>query len=172
MKKLLPLLVLSFLAGCASQPFQPVPEGYTGPTASVADSYRALSSSKVEFFYVEAIDEHPVDNSRFRSLAANRGRGMTMAPVGQQRDLPADKSVRLALAARTEYAAPILALTREVFQVKGPLEFTPEGGKRYVVKGVLGADRSAVWLEEEGSGKPVGQPIEAQGSAKLGLFDK
>lgn len=163
MKKLLAVLAAALVAGCAGTPYTPVPEGYTGPRVTIADSYRVLSSSKTEFFYVEAVDGNPVPNSRITSLNSNRGNGMLLKPVPVQRELPADRPTTLALVARTEYGAPIMALMREVYQVKGTLDFTPEPGKRYVVRGQLGAAASAVWVEDADTNAVVGHKIEAQG---------
>jgi hypothetical protein len=164
------IAAIALISGCATA-YKPVPDGYTGPTASIKDSFNAISSSKVEFFYVEQVDGHEVANSRFGSLAANRGRGMYMNPVRVERPVPI-KPVTLSIVARTEYAAPILVLTHEVFQVKGNLQFTPNPGKTYVVRGNLGETNAAVWLEEENSREVIGEKIQANGSSKLGLFEK
>ncbi|MBA4108801.1 MAG: hypothetical protein C0487_04315 [Leptothrix sp. (in: Bacteria)] len=172
MKKLLSLLAFAFLSGCASV-YNPVPDGYVGPTSNLSDSFNVVSGSKVEFFYVDQLDGHQVTNSRFASIAANKGRGMSMSPVFIQRAIPANKPLSLLLVARTEYAAPILTLTNAVYQVKGTIDFTPEPNKRYIVRGELGESRSSVWLEEKDSKQLVGKKIELEGSAaKLGFLEK
>jgi hypothetical protein len=76
------------------------------------------------------------------------------------------------IVARTEYAAPILVMTKDVYQVKGVIQLTPEAGKSYVVKGVLNGDASEVWLEDEASQQVIGDKIKPTGSAKLGFFEK
>lgn len=172
MKSSFAMLSLLLLSGCAANAYKPVPDGYAGATANIADSHNAISTSKVEFFYVEKIDGHAVENSRINSLAANRGRGMNMAPVMVQRNVPAAKPTSLDIVGRTEYAAPILSMTNTVYQVKGKIDFTPEPGKRYVVRGELGEARSAVWLEEEASRRLIGNKIEITGPASLGFFEK
>lgn len=73
---------------------------------------------------------------------------------------------------RTEYAAPILALTNAVYEVKGVVEISPEAGKTYVVKGGLSEDHSVVWIEDEATSQVVGRKVEVNGSAKLGFFQK
>ena len=97
---------------------------------------------------------------------------MRMTPVLTQRFIPASKPTSLTIVARTEYAAPILALTHEVFQVKGDIDFTPSPAKRYVVRGKLSEEYSSVWLEDEDTHEVVGKKIEIKGSAKLGIFEK
>jgi hypothetical protein len=171
MKKLTIFLSLLLLTGCATA-YMPVPEGYTGPTSNLSDSFNPISSSQVEFFYVRAVDGHDIDNSLFASRAANEGRGMSMTPVLIQRPIPASKPTSVTLIARTEYAAPILALTNTVFQVKGNLDFTPAPAKRYIVRGKLSEDYSSVWLEDEDTHEVIGKKIEIHGSAKLGFFEK
>jgi hypothetical protein len=88
-----------------------------------------------------------------------------------ERDVPAQPA-SIEIVGRTEYAAPILALTNPVYQVKGVVTFIPEASKRYVVKGVLSADYSAVWIEDMISQQVVGDKVEVNGSAKLGFFQK
>lgn len=171
MKKFIPTIALAFLSGCASV-YNPIPSGYTGPTSNISDSFNVISTSKVEFFYVEKLDEHDLANSRLTSLAANKGRGMYMAPVLVQRTIPASKPTSLTLVARTEYAAPILVLTNPVYQIKGVLDFTGDPGKRYIVRGELKESHSAVWLEDEDSGQLVGKKFEIDGAGKLGFFEK
>lgn len=172
MKNSIAILSLLLLSGCAANAYKPVAEGYAGPIASIADSYNAISSSKVEFFYVDKIDGHTVENSRIKSLAANRGRGMQMTPVTVQHSVPAAKPTTVDIVARTEFAAPILSMTNTVYQVKGKIDFTPEPGKQYVVRGQLGEARSAVWLEEEISHRLIGKKTEIEGPASLGFFEK
>lgn len=127
------LLMLALLSSCAT--YGPsVPVGYTGPTAQIADSAQVHSSSKVDDFYVHKIDGREVKNSRHESIARNQGLGFYMEPHVLDRAVPA-QSVTVEVMGRTEYAAPILALTLPVYQVKGAVTFTPEAGKRYMVKG-------------------------------------
>ncbi len=164
------LLSSSVLTGCAT--YQPtIPEGYNGPRATIKDSVRAHSVSKADFFVVTHVNKNEVENSRTRTHQVNYGRGMYMEPVVLQHEVPA-KATTLSIVGRTEYAAPILAMTNAVYEVKGTVDFTPEQNKTYVVRGDLGKDYSAVWVEEEGSNTVIGQKIEIKGSAELGLFQK
>jgi len=171
MKNTLSLLaVASLLAGCAT--YKPtIPEGYIGPRATVKDTVKQYSNSKADFFYVSHVDGNEVENSRIRTLIANSGRGPFMTPVVLQHEIPA-RSVALSIIGRTQYAAPILAIIDSVYEVKGVVEFVAEPNKTYAVRGKLGGDGSAVWVEEESTSSPVGKKIQSKGSAKLGLFDK
>jgi hypothetical protein len=157
------------LSGCAT--YKPVPEGYTGPTATIKDTFKTFGGSKAEFFYLAEVDGHGVQNSRTASLDNSRGMGMILRTFPIHRAVPTTPQ-SFTIVARTEYAAPILAMTHEVYQVKGVIQLTPEAGKTYVVKGVLNGDASAVWLEEEASQQVIGEKIKPSGSAKLGFFEK
>jgi hypothetical protein len=51
------------------------------------------------------------------------------------------------------------------------VDFTPEAGRSYAIKGYLSEDRAAVWLEERVSGKVI-EKFELEGDAELGFFEK
>lgn len=157
------------VSGCAT--YNPIPDGYSGPRATIKDSVLVHSASKTDFFYVEAVDGQNIGNSRTKTREVNQGRGMGMAPEILGREIPA-RPTTLKLVGRTEYGAPILALTNAVYQVKGDVQFEPEANKSYVVKGELGENYSAVWLEEVGTRAVVGKKVEIKGSAKLGILKK
>ena len=92
-----------------------------------------------------------------------------MDPVPFARDVPAQAAV-FTITGRTHYAAPILALTKKVYQVSGDVSFAPTPGHLYTVKGVLAASGSSVWIEDE-AGHIMDRKIERQKSA-LGLLQK
>ena len=168
-------LALVFLAlsmgGCAT--YTPsVPENYAGPKAQLADSAKVYSSSKADFFVAEQIDGASVDNSLNETFRRNQGRGMSMTPYYIDRPLIAERPIKILVKARTHYAAPIQALSSTVFQVKGEVEFTPKANGKYVVKGELGSNYSAVWIEDVETSVTVGQKVEAKGSAELGFLEK
>lgn len=169
-QSLVVVLVALTLTGCVS--YSPsIPLGYVGPKATVKDSVKTYGSSKADFFYLSHVDGRQIENSREKTLRMNRGRGMSMTPQTLENPIPA-KSTVLTLFGRTEYAAPILAFTNTTYQVSGSIEFTPETNMTYVVRGVLGENYSAVWLEEDITQKVVGNKIELSGSSKLGIFEK
>lgn len=159
------------VSGCST--FAPsIPAGYAGPKAQLSDSVRTHSHSKADFFVAEQIDEARIVDSLVETRHQNHGRGMSMTPAVLERALMADRQVKVHIKGRTHYAAPILAMTGTVFQVKGVVEFVPAANARYVVRGELGDDYSAVWIEDAATQSVVGQKIEAKGSAKLGILEK
>jgi hypothetical protein len=168
---LIALLAAAVLSGCATY-VPSVPDKYVGPIAVVHDSTKVHGSTKADFFFVEAIDESKIMNSLRATLIANNGKGMSMTPVVLVRPVVAEKPLKLTIKARTHFAAPILAMVRTAYQVEGTVEFTPKENTTYVVKGELGDEYSAVWLEDKSTGQVVGSKIEPKGSAKLGFFEK
>ncbi len=165
-----PMVLILTLGGCATET-SPIPEGYSGPIAIIKDSIKVYDSRKTDYFSLEAIDERNIPNSRLSTRIANKGKGFRMAPVLMERKVPVQIAT-FKIVARTEYAAPILALSNTVYQVIGKVSFTPEVGKAYVVKGELGENYSGVWIEEESSHKVVVNKTEVNGSAALGFFEK
>lgn len=156
------------LSGCAS--YGPsLPAEYVGPKASVQDSVNIYDGTKSDFFYISHIDGREIQNSVMATRSLNYGGGMFMYPKVLTHEVPA-KEISLTIVGRTEYAAPILAMTHAVYQVKGQVKFTPEENKKYVVKGALGENYSAVWIEEAETHSVVGKKIETNGSAKPGAF--
>ncbi len=169
-RALLPTSLIIFLVGCVSFT-SPIPDGYQGPLATIKDSVKSHSSSKADFFYLTEVDGKRIEDSRIKTIQVNQGRGFYMQPVALERKIPARTSV-LKIVGRTEYAAPILALTNTVYQVAGEVSFRPEADRTYVVKGELGETRSIVWIEDAESGAMVANKIEIKGSAALGTFEK
>ena len=171
MRRLLSITVLLLtLSGCAIYS-TPVPDNYNGPIAVVKDSINVYSSSKVDFFYMDKFEGKRIENSRSKTIEVNDGRGMHMQPVVLERFIPVKEAV-VKIVGRTVYAAPILSFTNTVYEVSGDVIFKPEQDKTYVVKGILGEDYSAVWIEEKITSKVVSNKIEMNGSAALSFFEK
>jgi len=169
---LLILGAMLLLGGCVAPLTPSIPPGYTGPRALIRDTALVHSGSKVDFFVVVKVGGKEIKNSRSESMAANYGQGFNLSPVLLDREVPAEQPLQLEIIARTEYAAPILALTNAVYFVKGEVTFTPGEDHTYMVKGVLGPDYSAVWVEDTTTQQVVGNKIEVKGSAKLGFWSK
>lgn len=165
------LVALFFLGGCVS--YAPtIPAGYTGPRSTIRDTALVHGSSKVDFFTAEKVNGSEIEDSATKTRVANQGRGFMMSPEYVEHEVPAGQPVRLEIRARTSYAAPILELTLPVYQVKGEVSFTPEAGHTYAVKGQLGENYSAVWVEDTSTQQVVDRKIEVNGSAKLGFWSK
>lgn len=158
------------LTGCASVK-QTLPENYQGPKATIKDSTKRYSSQKADIFYIDTVDGESVLSSPMRTRAENQGKMFFMRVYLVSHDFPI-QATTLGIRGETQYAAPILALTNPVYRVEGKVQFTPEAGKVYVIKGELGEDYSAVWVEEEQTHTVIDKKIEIDGSAKVGFFQK
>lgn len=164
------ILIASLLVGCMTTSSS-IPEDYTGPRAMIIDSFETHSPSKADFFGLVAIDGKGIDNCRRRTGIENYGNGLSMSPITVRRDVPAAKA-QFKLEGRTDYAAPIQALSNPVYEVVGVIEFAPREGFDYVVKGTLSKEYSAIWIEELVSGNIVGEKIEAKGNCSVGFLKK
>jgi hypothetical protein len=158
------------LGGCATQESL-VPQDYHGPTALISDSTYVYSSRRADFFYVEAIDGRPVDNALERTARDNRGHGLAFTPEGKDRPVEVKQTV-FHIAGRTHYAAPILEMTGTAYLVDGDVNFSPVAGEAYVIKGSLGPDYSAVWIENKNTGAQMGNKLLIKGAAEVSMVKK
>lgn len=145
------------LSACTAA--EPIPEGYTGPTAHIRDSSTERGSTSVDLFFLSKIDGGEVFDSLSATANANYGRGFMLEPAVIGRDVPARAAV-FTIEGRTHYAAPILELFNTVYEVSGESRFTPAPNRTYVVKGELRDGYTTVWLEDSETGEMVGQRIE------------
>jgi hypothetical protein len=144
------------LTGCATNP---IPEGYTGPRATIRDTGAAETGSRAVMFWLNEVDGKQIKTSPGETAAKNQGRGFSMSPVFIGRDVPA-KPLKLQLVGSRIFAAPILALTNPSYRVEGTVDFEPKDGKVYEVRGEVGEKYSAVWVVDAGTGEAVTGKIE------------
>ena len=157
LRNLAVLALLPIIAGCVSAPM-PIPSGYAGPRARVNDTSNSVSSTKIQFFQLAKVDGRSVQTSSATTYSANYGRGFAMDPQLESREVPAQTCV-LSLEGVTHVAADILAFGGGMYHVEGDVTVTLEPDRPYFVKGALGKDYSAVWLEDA-EGKVVSAKIE------------
>lgn len=155
--KLLSSLYLAVvLSGCAS--YEPVPKEYTGPTATVRDTGFSEDGTKAQMFAVTEIDGNRVMNAFWASAIASHGRGASLTTVFTERKVKA-APMKITLRASHATGAPIHALASQMagtfFSVEGVVEFTPQAGNVYVVKGELKKEKSSVWIEDTATGRPA-----------------
>ena len=159
MKRTLQLIIVGIvvhLSGCAS--YKPVPEGYAGPVATIMDTGRTEDGTKARIFYVASIDGNTIENARSVSRSSSYGTGMSLNMRTTQREVPI-RPMRLKLVGTHVVAAPIHELASRAvgtfFEVEGEINFTPEAGATYLIKGDLQKQASSVWIEEVGKDGPV-----------------
>jgi len=163
-------LVAVALSACETT-LKPVPDGYTGSTATVKDSMRVSPGDSCgDFFFLNEYAGKSTDNALQASGRDNAGSGLIIRVVHDfSRQVPT-RSAAFFIVGRTHCAAPIQEMTGTVRLVGGNVEFTPLEGRTYVIKGELTPDHSAVWIEDEKTGAQVGNKLLINGPAKAGFF--
>jgi hypothetical protein len=159
------LLMAVMLTGCAA--YKPVPEGYTGPIATVADSGHAEDRTKAQLFALTDIDGNRIMDSFWASANASHGRGFALTVVISKRQVPA-KPMKATLMASHTTAAPIQAIAGKMagtfYSVEGTVDFMPKANGRYVVRGELKKTGSSVWIEDADTGQPVTEKVVEKGT--------
>lgn len=158
------IAVVITLAGCAAN--KPVPDGYTGPTATVADSGQQESGGKAQLFALTSIDGKRIPNAFSASAGASYGRGFALTMSVPDRDVPATP-MNVTLKGSHATAAPIHAIASQMagtfFSVEGTVGFEPKPNGRYVVKGELKKGGSSVWIEDVETGLPATEKVIEKG---------
>ena len=148
--------LILFLPGCAT--YKPVSEGYSGPVANIIDTGQTEDGTKARIFYVASIDGKTIENARSASRSSSYGTGMSLHMHTRERQVPI-RPMRLKLVGTHVVAAPIHEFASRAigtfFEVEGEIEFTPEAGATYLIKGDLQKQGSSVWIEEVGKDGPV-----------------
>ena len=161
MRLIISTLLFFTLSGCAAF-FNPVPENYTGPIATILDSGFAENTFKAQFFVLTAIDGNLVDNSIRASRQASYGQGLVLTPKFLSRKIPA-KAMKIRLTGTHMTGAPIHGIfskaSGEFFSVEGDIDFTPVEGESYIIKGELKKESSSVWIENTKSNLSVTERI-------------
>jgi hypothetical protein len=162
MKKCLAaLFAAATLASCAT--YQPVPEGYAGPTANVRDTGGYVDGwTKGQAFSVTEVDGQTIMNSFWASDKASKGQGFNLSLELQERRLPI-RPMKVTLRGSHITGAPIHAMAAKAagtyFSVEGVVSFMPQADMQYLVKGELKRGESAVWIEERDTGKVVTEKV-------------
>jgi hypothetical protein len=126
--------------------------------ATVIDTGMPEEVGKGRIFFLSSIDGNTIGNARGETTRASQGRGFYLQMVMPTRYVPA-RPMKVLLAAEHITAAPIQAIAASIagtyFSVEAELDFAPEHGKKYVVKGSLVKDASSVWIEDNETGEVV-----------------
>lgn len=142
------LLPAVFLSSCVS--YYRLPEGYSGPTATIENSGSKHDAFKASTFELIEINGKPV---RSTTIQTPPGAGPVVQVGGSWVKVPAGQPISLKIAGRDRFAADGPALLYSLGgnvskSASETLSFTPEAGHAYVVRGELGETASSVWLED------------------------
>lgn len=147
---------VAVLAGCAS--YTPIPEGYTGPRATLWDTAIQDSTSTGHIYAAVAIDDNRMDSAFSATRNASYGQGFRLSARDFRREVPA-RPMRVTLRGGRITAAPIHALflssKGELPEGEAQVDWTPEAGKQYVVRGNTVAGSLTIWIEEAKGGPKV-----------------
>ncbi|MBA3592643.1 MAG: hypothetical protein H0W47_02440 [Polaromonas sp.] len=154
------LFVALVLQGCAM--YQPVPEGYTGAVAEVADSVRPGDGMKSEIFAITELDGREIHSS-FRASGPERSGWRTSLTTRAVSRLVLAAPQKVKLVGSHIHIDNMRAIVGDIrgtsFSVSGVVDFKPEPGGKYLVKGVLQKGVSSIWIEDRATGLPVTQKI-------------
>ena len=156
MKRRALLVCLLLLAGCTTKT---LPDGFSGPTATVRDSYANfakggfLRHEKVDLFVMREMDGKYIDNSMLATYRASfkSSLGFALKPQAHERRIPV-RPMTVTLAVVRQYAAggqyggsrePETLVTRKI-------KLNPVAGATYVVKGRVEGGTASVWLRTAG----------------------
>lgn len=163
MKKILSTVLaatLASLTGCAS--YQPIPQNYSGPIATVTDSGSLEDGTKAQIFALTEIDGHSIRDSFMTTRQASYGMGAAIRLEITERQIPA-RAMKVKLRGSHATGAPIHEIASRTmgtfFDVDGVVEFTPQADKRYRVTGTLSKTDSVVWIEDEATHQPVTEKV-------------
>lgn len=139
-----------------------VPTGYSGPTASIADTVQRRSNSVSNIFAVTEVDGRRIANTFMTSTDASRNKGFNLTTVAVEREVPA-VLLKLKLRASPLTGAPIQQMAMQLagtfYQAEGVVDFKPEPGRKYAVRGELKKESSVVWIEDATSGQAVTEKV-------------
>ncbi|GAP38000.1 hypothetical protein ISF6_4194 [Piscinibacter sakaiensis] len=116
----------------------------------------------MQLFAATGIDGRPIANASSDSHSASWGQGYAMSVVLTTRRVPA-RAMRIKLLGTHQTAAPIHEIASRAagtfFSVEGVVDFQPEGGRHYIVKGELKKAGSSVWIEDRETGRVVTEKV-------------
>lgn len=118
----------------------------TGTQAVVAGSHADVGDGGIATFRVTAVGSWPVGRSDDPSKTLG---------VDASYPLDAGRNVRIEFEGLLRFGNPLVTLVRDARRVQGSVEFVPAESARYVVRGRIGPESSAVWLEDEATHQVV-----------------
>lgn len=143
--RLVPLVWLLALAACASPS---LPDGYTGPTATIESSMTPGGNS-ADFFDLTGIDGkmvYPPD--RPGHYPPTWGTGNSVFQYDKIYTVPA-RPARFTIEAQRQWIMPFLAMIDTTQPISGTTAFTPEAGHTYRVFGSLTKTHGFVAIRDE-----------------------
>jgi len=139
------LMVMISVSGCAT--FEPVPEGYQGPTATIKDTYSNKTATFAHYFELDKVNGNQIAGSFGETRSKNYGRGTYFEPAMVERKILPEEQV-LSISGYVFFPTDAQLLFGDLLEVKGEFTFTPKADETYLVKGSINKKESEVWLED------------------------
>jgi hypothetical protein len=153
----MPTLMLA-LAACQS-----TPDLATLPHATVAGTHVDVDGDRFDTFRALTVDGRnvlPIVDQPVKLI----GRDATdLLPVGQ--------AVRVEVEGLAAYSQTLHRLMWDPMHAQGVVEFVPQAGATYSVRGSIAPDVSSVWIEDNATHEAVGRRIVAPGRAASGAAE-
>ena len=146
------IFLLVALSGCASF-YEPIPQGYSGETTTVMDSYANKTSLDAHYFYVTKIDEKRVETSWYLTRVAHIGKGTMFSPIIKEHQVTTQEQT-FSVIGHIFYPTDAQGLFSDDLTVEKNVTFSPKAGEVYTVKGKLSPQGSTIWIEDS-SGRKV-----------------
>jgi len=146
------------LAGCQS-----TPDLATLPHAKLVGTHADGGGDRTDTFRALAVDGHnvlPIVDQPVKLI----GHDATDL-------LPAGQAVRVEVEGLAAYSETLHRLMWDPMRAQGVVEFVPQAGATYSVRGSIAPELSSVWIEDNATHEAVGRRIVAPGRAASGASD-
>ena len=170
MRRIALAAVAFVVSSCALDPNQPEVT-IQGPKASLSDTAESIdrpysdSGTYGRFFAVTEINGKSVRNAISASRSSSYGLGSAFRIVQVSRDVPVSKLTAKVVATHftgSPFNEMVLRAAGKFVSLEGTVEFEPEAGRSYRVKGLLIKGCPSVWIEDEETREnvaPAYQPV-------------
>lgn len=146
--------LLISLGGCASF-YEPIPQGYSGKTARVIDSYTNKAAVDAHYFYVTRIDKQRVETSWYLTRVAYIGKGTKFSPIMKEHRVTTQQQT-FSVIGHIFYPTDAQDLFSDDLTIENNVTFTPKAGEEYTVRGKLSSQGSVIWIEDSTGLKVTG----------------
>jgi hypothetical protein len=164
-------IVAITLTACASTDIARLGGPAAVGTAVIEDSVANVSGSAGDYFVLYSINGHDIKNALVEPNEDHASGTQIMQPALIARRVPARPAI-FTIVASALYVSSDRAVAHPLYQVAGDLEFTPQSGATYIVRGHLDPKRSLIWLEDARSGAVVAGTFVTDGSTAAALLHR
>lgn len=147
MLKLITALLIISIGGCTQLKTHEVPIEYHNKTATINDTFERKNGSNAHIFFIDKVNKIDVHDAASGSNNASYNNGPQLITQGATHIVEA-APITLTLTGKSVSGAPIAELFNDPYKISGDITFTPSNNERYLVKGKLSKNYSAVWIED------------------------